>query len=54
MRRALAIDEASFGPNVAHLSPARYAHINPYGKYRFNVAGGALSAAVDDCSDSLL
>jgi hypothetical protein len=22
-----------------HLSPARYAHINPYGKYRFNVEG---------------
>ena len=22
---------------VAHLSPARYAHLNPYGKYRFNV-----------------
>jgi rRNA maturation protein Nop10 len=21
--------------DVAHLSPARYAHINPYGKYRF-------------------
>jgi hypothetical protein len=39
MRRAQAIDEASFGPNVAHLSPARYAHINPYGKYRFNVEG---------------
>jgi hypothetical protein len=34
------------GPNlvddgdVVHLSPARYAHINPYGKYRFNVEGG--------------
>ena len=27
------VDEA----DVAHLSPARYAHINPYGKYRFNV-----------------
>jgi hypothetical protein len=33
------------GPNlvddgdVVHLSPARYAHINPYGKYRFNVEG---------------
>ena len=23
--------------DVVHLSPARYAHINPYGKYRFNV-----------------
>jgi rRNA maturation protein Nop10 len=23
--------------DVAHLWPARYAHINPYGKYRFNV-----------------
>jgi TnpA family transposase len=23
----------------ALLSPARYAHINPYGKYRFNVEG---------------
>jgi hypothetical protein len=22
---------------VAHLSPKRYAHLNPYGKYRFNV-----------------
>ena len=29
------VDEA----DVAHLSPARYAHINPYGKYRFNVEG---------------
>jgi hypothetical protein len=25
--------------DVAHLWPARYAHINPYGKYRFNVDG---------------
>jgi hypothetical protein len=25
--------------NVAHLWPARYANINPYGKYRFNVEG---------------
>jgi len=25
--------------DVLHLSPARYAHINPYGKYRFNVEG---------------
>jgi hypothetical protein len=25
--------------DVAHLSPARYAHINPYGQYRFNVEG---------------
>ena len=25
--------------DVVHLSPARYAHINPYGKYRFNVKG---------------
>jgi len=24
--------------DVAHLSPARFDHINPYGKYRFNVA----------------
>jgi TnpA family transposase len=24
--------------DVAHLSPARFEHINPYGKYRFNVA----------------
>src|SRR5438552_9856461 len=23
--------------DVRHLSPARYAHINPYGKYRFNI-----------------
>ena len=23
--------------DMAHLSPARYAHLNPYGKYRFNV-----------------
>jgi hypothetical protein len=22
---------------VAHLSPARYAHLNPYGRYRFKV-----------------
>ena len=22
---------------VAHLSPARYAYLNPYGRYRFNV-----------------
>ena len=26
------VDEA----DVAHLWPARYAHINPYGKYRFS------------------
>jgi Tn3 transposase DDE domain len=25
--------------DVVHLSPARYAHINPYGKYHFNVEG---------------
>ena len=25
--------------DVAHLWPARYANINPYGKYRFNVEG---------------
>ena len=25
--------------DVVHLSPARYAHINPYGKYRYNVEG---------------
>ena len=25
--------------DVVHLSPARYAHINPYGKYRFNGEG---------------
>ena len=25
--------------DVVHLSPARYAHINPYGKYRLNVEG---------------
>jgi rRNA maturation protein Nop10 len=25
--------------DVVHLSPARYSHINPYGKYRFNVEG---------------
>ena len=24
--------------DIAHLSPARFDHINPYGKYRFNVA----------------
>jgi hypothetical protein len=23
--------------DVAHLSPARYRHINPYGKYRFDI-----------------
>jgi rRNA maturation protein Nop10 len=27
------------GVDVMHLSPARYTHINPYGKYRFNVEG---------------
>ena len=31
-----AVDEA----DVAHLSPARYQHINPYGKYHFNVDQG--------------
>ena len=24
--------------DIAHLSPARFEHINPYGKYRFDVA----------------
>ena len=24
--------------DIAHLSPVRYEHINPYGKYSFNVA----------------
>jgi hypothetical protein len=24
--------------DIAHLSPARFEHINPYGKYRFNLA----------------
>jgi hypothetical protein len=24
--------------DVAHLSPARYEHVNPYGKYRFEPA----------------
>ena len=23
--------------DLAHLSPARYEHINPYGKYRFDL-----------------
>lgn len=23
--------------DLEHLSPARYAHINPYGKYHFNM-----------------
>ncbi len=23
--------------DIAHLSPARYSHINPYGKYHFNL-----------------
>ena len=32
--------------DVVHLSPARYAHINPYGKYRFNVAGEFCPATV--------
>ena len=27
--------------DVAHLSPARYEHINPYGKYFFDIAGNA-------------
>jgi len=26
--------------DVAHLSPARYEHINPYGKYSFDVGDG--------------
>ena len=26
--------------DMAHLSPARYEHINPYGKYRFEVEEG--------------
>ena len=25
--------------DIAHLSPARYEHINPYGKYSFEDAG---------------
>lgn len=25
------------GDDLAHLSPARYEHVNPYGKYRFEV-----------------
>jgi hypothetical protein len=28
-----------YNVDVVHLSPARYAHINPYRKYRFNVEG---------------
>ena len=32
-REGIAIADA----DVAHLSPARYGHINPYGKYRFDV-----------------
>ncbi len=24
--------------DIAHLSPVRFEHINPYGKYRFNLA----------------
>ena len=28
-----------YNVDVVHLSPARYAHISPYGKYRFNVEG---------------
>jgi hypothetical protein len=27
--------------DVSHLSPARYEHINPYGKYFFDIAGNA-------------
>lgn len=23
--------------DIVHLSPARYEHINPYGKYQFNI-----------------
>ena len=32
--------EGSIGPDVGlgHLSPALYGHINPYGKYRFEIA----------------
>jgi rRNA maturation protein Nop10 len=26
--------------DMVHLSPARFEHINPYGKYRFNVEEG--------------
>ena len=32
-REGMAIADA----DVAHLSPARYGHINPYGKYRFDI-----------------
>jgi hypothetical protein len=32
-------DDLLHEADVAHLWPARYAHINPYGKYRFNVEG---------------
>jgi hypothetical protein len=29
--------------DVAHLWPARYGHINPYGKYRFDVDGDSIA-----------
>ena len=32
-REGIAVNDA----DVAHLSPARYGHINPYGKYRFDI-----------------
>ena len=25
--------------DLAHLSPTRYAHVNPYGRYRFDLGG---------------
>ena len=25
------------GEDLAHLSPTRYAHVNPYGRYRFDL-----------------
>jgi len=30
-----------FDDDVAHLSPARYEHINPYGKFFFDIAGNS-------------
>jgi rRNA maturation protein Nop10 len=29
------------GRDVAHLSPARHAHVNPYGRYSFDLLLGA-------------
>lgn len=26
--------------DLAHLSPTRYAHVNPYGRYRFDLEAG--------------